>query len=166
MTVLHADTLRTPDFVRPGSVDVVVTDAPYGVQHASRAGASGRTARSPVALLEQALPVWRRLLRPGGAVGIAWNTLVAPRAELVHLLGRPRVCNRSTRAPTATSRTGSTPRSCVTSSSAGCRSSASTAQPLCQRPKTTPSSSSGLPAVQPPVEQPVLVDPPGRPAAL
>ncbi len=86
VTVLHADTLRTPDFVRPGSVDVVVTDAPYGVQHASRAGASGRTARSPVALLEQALPVWTRLLRPGGAVGIAWNTLVAPRAELVHLL--------------------------------------------------------------------------------
>jgi SAM-dependent methyltransferase len=86
VTVLHADTLRTPDFVRPGSADVVVTDAPYGVQHASRGGASGRTARSPVALLEQALPVWTRMLRPGGAVGIAWNTLVAPRADLVHLL--------------------------------------------------------------------------------
>jgi SAM-dependent methyltransferase len=83
VTVVHADTLRTPDFVRPASVDVVVTDAPYGVQHASRAD---RTTKSPVALLEQALPVWARLLRPGGAVGIAWNTLVAPRAELVHLL--------------------------------------------------------------------------------
>ena len=86
VTVVHADTLRTPDFVRPASVDVVVADAPYGVQHASRAGSSAR-ARSPVALLEQALPVWTRLLRPGGAVGIAWNTLVAPRAELVHLFG-------------------------------------------------------------------------------
>ena len=87
VTVVHADTLRTPDFVRPASVDVVVTDAPYGVQHGSRAGGSERTTRSPLALLEQALPVWTRLLRPGGAVGIAWNTLVAPRAELVHLLG-------------------------------------------------------------------------------
>jgi SAM-dependent methyltransferase len=86
VTVVHADTLRTPDFVRPGSVDVVVTDAPYGVQHASRAGSSGRTARSPLALLADALPVWTRLLRPGGAVGIAWNTLVAPRAELVHVV--------------------------------------------------------------------------------
>jgi SAM-dependent methyltransferase len=84
VTVVHADTLRTADFVRRGSVDVVVTDAPYGVQHGSRSP-SGRT-RSPVALLEQALPVWVPLLRPGGAVGIAWNTLVAPRAELVHLL--------------------------------------------------------------------------------
>ena len=26
------------------------------------------------------------MLRPGGAVGIAWNTLVAPRADLVALL--------------------------------------------------------------------------------
>ncbi|HYY10313.1 MAG TPA: hypothetical protein VE781_05205 [Kineosporiaceae bacterium] len=84
VTVVQADTLRTPDFVRPASVDVVVTDAPYGVQHGSRAGA--RTARSPLELLQQALPVWVRALRPGGAVGIAWNTLVAPRAELVHLL--------------------------------------------------------------------------------
>jgi SAM-dependent methyltransferase len=86
VTVVHADTLRTPDFVRPGTVDVVVTDAPYGVQHASRARSQGRIARSPVALLADALPVWTRLLRPGGAVGIAWNTLVAPRAELVQLL--------------------------------------------------------------------------------
>ena len=86
VTVVQADTLRTPDFVRAGSVDVVVTDAPYGVQHASRGGLSGRTARSPAALLAEALPVWVRLLRPGGAVGVAWNSLVAPRAELVHLM--------------------------------------------------------------------------------
>jgi hypothetical protein len=82
--VVHADTLRAADFFRPGSFDVVVTDAPYGVQHASRRGRG--PARSPLALLEEALPVWRPLVRPGGAVGIAWNTLVAPRAELVALL--------------------------------------------------------------------------------
>ena len=61
-----------------------MTDAPYGVQHASRRRPG--PARSPLALLEEALPVWRPLVRPGGAVGIAWNTLVAPRAELVALL--------------------------------------------------------------------------------
>jgi SAM-dependent methyltransferase len=82
--VVHADTLRAADFFRPASVDVVVTDAPYGVQHASRRDT--RSGRSPLGLLEQALPVWRSLLRPGGAVGIAWNTLVAPRADVVALL--------------------------------------------------------------------------------
>lgn len=82
--VVHADTLRARDFVRAGSVDALVTDAPYGVQHASRA--PGSRARSPLTLLQEALPVWLPLLRPGGTVTIAWNTRVAPRAELVALL--------------------------------------------------------------------------------
>jgi SAM-dependent methyltransferase len=83
--LVHADTLQAADFFRPASFDVVVADAPYGIQHGSRSERS-RSARSPLALLEHVLPVWLRLLRPGGAVGIAWNTLVAPRAELVALL--------------------------------------------------------------------------------
>ena len=80
---------RAGEFFRPRSFDVVVADAPYGVQHANRSAAGGaahRAARSPAGLLQDALPVWARLLRPGGAVGLSWNTLVAPRAELVALL--------------------------------------------------------------------------------
>ena len=87
--VVHADTVQAGDFFRPGTFDVVVTDAPYGVQHASRSpgrGSAPRSARAPLTLLEEALPVWRSLLRPGGAVGIAWNTRVAPRAEVVALV--------------------------------------------------------------------------------
>lgn len=85
--VVHADTRQAEGFFSRASFDVVVTDAPYGVQHASRGAASrSRPGRSPLGLLAEALPVWARLLRPGGAVGIAWNTLVAPRAELVALL--------------------------------------------------------------------------------
>ncbi|PJI94849.1 TRM11 family SAM-dependent methyltransferase [Luteimicrobium subarcticum] len=93
VTVHAADTLRTAELVKPGSVDVVVTDAPYGVQHGTRSrgtgtGRGGRDVldRSPLALLEQAVPVWSRLLRRGGAVGISWNTRVAPRDALVSLL--------------------------------------------------------------------------------
>jgi hypothetical protein len=37
-------------------------------------------------LLTAAVPVWARLLRPGGAVGMAWNTLVAPRPEAATIL--------------------------------------------------------------------------------
>jgi SAM-dependent methyltransferase len=91
--VITADTLRAADFFRPGSFDVVVTDAPYGVQHGTRSrgtgtGPRGRDVldRSPLALLEKAVPVWARLLRRGGAMGISWNVRVAPRAELVRVL--------------------------------------------------------------------------------
>jgi SAM-dependent methyltransferase len=80
-----ADTTRAGEFFRPDSFDLVVTDAPYGVQHGSRTAARG-LARRPGDLLAAALPVWAGLLRPGGAVGIALNTLVAPRAEAVAIL--------------------------------------------------------------------------------
>lgn len=81
---VHADTTRAGEFFRRGSFDVVVTDAPYGVQHGSTSG--GAASRNPLALLAEALPVWAGLLRPGGAVGISWNTHVAPRADMVALL--------------------------------------------------------------------------------
>ncbi len=84
VTVINADTAAAGDFFRPASFDLIVTDAPYGVQH----GATARSDRfrSPVPLLRTALPAWTRLLRPGGAVGIAWNTYVARREELAALL--------------------------------------------------------------------------------
>ena len=78
LDVVNADTTRALEFFRPGTFDLVVADAPYGVQHGSRTAARG-LARSPLGLLADAAPVWARLLRRGGACGIAWNTLVARR---------------------------------------------------------------------------------------
>jgi SAM-dependent methyltransferase len=76
--VVNADTTRVGEFFRPETVDVVVADAPYGVQHGSRTAEAG-LARDPLALLTAAAPGWARLLRPGGALGISWNTNVARR---------------------------------------------------------------------------------------
>lgn len=85
LDVICADTTRAAEFFRAATFDLVVTDAPYGVQHGSRSAATG-LARSPADLLTAAVPVWVSLLRPGGAVGIAWNTLVAPREEAAAIL--------------------------------------------------------------------------------
>ena len=84
LTVLNADTTKSREFFRPATFDLVVTDAPYGVQHGSRAAAA--LSRSPTDLLADALPVWAELVRPGGAVGIAWNTYLARREQLARLL--------------------------------------------------------------------------------
>ncbi|WP_037576152.1 TRM11 family SAM-dependent methyltransferase [Phaeacidiphilus oryzae] len=94
LEVVNADTLQAREFFRPSSFDLVVTDAPYGVQHGSRPGGGGqgggqggpRLDRSPTALLRAAVPVWTELLRPGGAIGISWNTHVAGREELAGVL--------------------------------------------------------------------------------
>ncbi|SNR73947.1 TRM11 family SAM-dependent methyltransferase [Actinomadura mexicana] len=93
ITVVNADSLAAGRFFRPASFDLIVTDAPYGVQHGSRPkgaqpGRKGgpQLSRSPVELLTAAVPEWARLLRPGGAVGISWNTFGGRREQLAEIL--------------------------------------------------------------------------------
>jgi SAM-dependent methyltransferase len=85
LDVVNAPTERSAEFFRPASVDAVVTDAPYGVQHGSRTAVQG-LARKPLDLLAASVPAWARLLRPGGAIGLAWNTLVAHREDAAQIL--------------------------------------------------------------------------------
>lgn len=82
---VNVDTTRAGEFHKPGTFDVVVADAPYGVQHGSRTERGG-LARSPMDLLAAAAPVWAGLLRPGGALGISWNTHVARRQDAAAVL--------------------------------------------------------------------------------
>jgi SAM-dependent methyltransferase len=84
VVVVADDTRKVVEHLGKSSVDVLVTDLPYGVQHG--ATAAGDLKRSPADLLAAALPAWRAVLRPGGAAGLAWNTKVLPRTELTALL--------------------------------------------------------------------------------
>lgn len=83
LTFLNADTLRTGEIVKPESHHVVVTDLPYGVQHGSH---GQNLARSPLGLVDKALPGWVRALRTGGAMGLAFNRHTCDPAELASLL--------------------------------------------------------------------------------
>lgn len=71
--------------------DAVVTDAPYGVVHGSRSDVKGaptgpKRERSAAGLLREAVPVWVSQLRPGGALGLSWNTYGMSREDLVAVL--------------------------------------------------------------------------------
>ena len=82
VTALTADTTSVRDHFRQESFDLLVTDLPYGVQHGSRNADRG-LARNPTDLLDAALPGWCAVLRPGGAMGLSWNTRVASRHDVV-----------------------------------------------------------------------------------
>jgi len=87
LDVVNADTTHAGEFFQQATFDVIVTDAPYGVQHGSRT--SGKDlARNPLELLREAVPKWSGLLRSGGAMGISWNTNVTRRDELVMILAK------------------------------------------------------------------------------
>jgi hypothetical protein len=82
--VVVDDTTRLADHVPTRSVDALVADLPYGVQHG--AVATGSTRRTPEDLLREALPAWQAVLRPGAGVALSWNLRTLPRARLVALL--------------------------------------------------------------------------------
>ena len=85
VNVVNGETSKTASLLAAASVDAIVTDAPYGIQHGSRHEQQHRS-RSPLELIEQALPGWLEVLRAGAAVGVAFNTLVAKRQDLVEVL--------------------------------------------------------------------------------
>jgi SAM-dependent methyltransferase len=81
--VVHDDSRSARDHHKARSIDLLVGDLPYGVQHGSTTG--GARTRGPEAFLAEALPVWREVLRPGGGVALAWNRRTLPRPRLVEL---------------------------------------------------------------------------------
>jgi SAM-dependent methyltransferase len=83
--VVHDDTVNALEHFKERSFDVVVADLPYGVQHETRPG-EGRISRHPDVLLRKALPVWRRLLRGTGAIGLSWNLRTLERDLMFSLL--------------------------------------------------------------------------------
>ena len=85
VVVINAETTSTRQFFRSNTFDVIVADLPYGVRHGSRSG-EGLLSRRPLDLLAEALPVWQEVLRPGGAIGLAWNTRVAGRDKVVRVV--------------------------------------------------------------------------------
>ena len=83
--VVNADTVKAAEFFKAATFDAIVTDAPYGVQHGSRTEGGG-LARRPLDLVRAALPGWVQLLRPGGALGMSWNTRVGAREGVAQVL--------------------------------------------------------------------------------
>lgn len=79
------DTANTSKFIRKNSIDVIVGDLPYGVQHGSSIQKESFT-RNPEALLRKSLPQWYKVLKPGGTLVLSWNTFVLKKELISDLL--------------------------------------------------------------------------------
>ncbi len=85
--VVEADTTTAATHFGRNAVDVLVADLPYGVQHGSRTGAGGLS-RRPGDLLDEALPVWRTVVKPGGAIALSWNLKTIARPDVAAALAQ------------------------------------------------------------------------------
>ena len=79
LTLLACDTARLGEVLPARSVDALVGDLPYGVQHGGRA--DGTWQRSPLEVLRTAAPGWRSLLRDGAGIALAVNRRTLDHAE-------------------------------------------------------------------------------------
>jgi hypothetical protein len=80
LILVHGETSLAAQHMQevPGGprVHAIVGDLPYGIQHFGEIES----------LLKQALPVWERLLLPGGTLALAWNATRIERADLSQLV--------------------------------------------------------------------------------
>jgi hypothetical protein len=80
LILVHGETSQAAQHMQevPGGprVHAIVGDLPYGIQHFGEIES----------LLKQALPVWERLLLPGGTLALAWNATRIERADFSQLV--------------------------------------------------------------------------------
>jgi hypothetical protein len=80
LVLVHGETSRAAEHLQeiPGGphVHAIVGDLPYGIQHFSEVAG----------LLKRALPIWERLLLPGGTLALAWNATQITRPSLVQFV--------------------------------------------------------------------------------
>ena len=83
LRLLLGDTGAIGALLKKTPADLLVTDLPYGVQHAPQ---EGRRPENFPGMLRRVLPAWKDALRPGAGVAISFNSLTLPRKTLVELL--------------------------------------------------------------------------------
>lgn len=75
LRLAECDTAFTPVVSRRMPAHLLVTDLPYGIQHAPW---DGRKTESFTELLQRALPQWKKAVLPGGVAAVSFNTLTLP----------------------------------------------------------------------------------------
>lgn len=73
INVFNSDTRNTGILIKKESCDILVSDLPYGVQHGSKNEKDSNLNRSPLDLLKDCIPSWKKVIKVGGSVVISFN---------------------------------------------------------------------------------------------
>ncbi len=82
LKLFAADTRIADKLLKKNSVDVMVSDLPYGVQHGSKTAKETKMARSPLELVDDALDAWKTVLKPKGSIVLSFNEFTLKSRDL------------------------------------------------------------------------------------
>jgi len=84
--MVAGDTRYTSTYFKKDFFHAIVADLPYGVQHgAKKKPQGGGLTRNALELVREAMPGWVKVLKPGGAVVLAWNLFLIERDEMMRV---------------------------------------------------------------------------------
>ena len=84
MQLYSADTRKIDLLLKKESCDMIVSDLPYGVQHGTKNDSDKD--RSPLWLMQVALPSWYSALKTNGSVVLSFNEFTMKRKDLAVLM--------------------------------------------------------------------------------
>lgn len=85
--LVAGNSLYANQYYKKNFFDLIVGDLPYGVQHGNvTQEKQSSLTRNPSELLSACLPVWREVLKPGGALALAWNSHLLSHEGMEQLL--------------------------------------------------------------------------------
>ena len=73
LQLFTSDTRKANLVIKKKSCDMIVSDLPYGVQHGSKCDKDSTMSRSPIGLLEAAIPAWHNVLKTKGSIVLSYN---------------------------------------------------------------------------------------------
>lgn len=83
LAMVHGAAAEAYNYFKKERFHVIVGDLPYGIQHGNKAGKIyGSPTRNPVELITECIPAWKKVLKEGGTIVLAWNSHVMTRKKM------------------------------------------------------------------------------------
>jgi tRNA G10 N-methylase Trm11 len=81
--MIHGASKEAHKYFKKERFHVIVGDLPYGIKHGNKGGkVYGSPTRNPADLVIECLPEWKKVIRKGGSIVLAWNSHLINRKNL------------------------------------------------------------------------------------
>jgi tRNA G10 N-methylase Trm11 len=84
--IVNGDTAQVDNYIKKNSIDMIVGDLPYGVQHGSRNDKNKSMTRNAVAILEDSIGSWLKVIKKGGSLVLSFNEFTTPKHDMEKVL--------------------------------------------------------------------------------